>query len=263
MNRIYRLIWSRVTNTWVAVSENARRRGKSGRVSVIGRNALVAALSLTCALLAYAGQAVNAKQPEIAARVTRPCVPPGCNVTAGGSVQPIGGQVVSGTGSIAQSGNTTTIRQSSQDLLLNWQSFNIGSQETVDFLQPSASAIAVNRILGTNGSQILGHLDANGQVWLINPNGVLFGQSAQVNVGGLVASVLGVSDLSLSSNTISFSGNGTGSIVNQGTINAANGGYVAFLANHVSNQGTITARLGTIALGAGSATTLTFSGNSL
>jgi filamentous hemagglutinin family protein len=264
MSRIYRLIWNRVTNTWVAVSENAKRRGKSGRGAVLGRKAMVAALSLACAPLAYAGQSVAEKQPEIAARVTRPCVPPGCNVTTGGGgVQPIGGQVVSGKGSIAQSGDTTTIRQSSQDLLLNWQSFNIGAQESVDFLQPSASAIAVNRILGTNGSQILGHLDANGQVWLINPNGVLFGQGAQVNVGGLVASALGVSDLSLSSNTISFSGNGTGSIVNQGTISAANGGYVAFLGNHVSNQGTITAKLGTVALGAGSAATLTFSGDSL
>src|ERR1022692_2373434 len=110
MNRIDRLIWSRVTNTWVAVSENARRRGKSGRGAVLRRKVIVAALSLACAPLAYAGQAVNAKQPEIAARVTRPCVPPGCNVTAGGgSVQPMGGQVVSGKGSIAQSGDTTTI----------------------------------------------------------------------------------------------------------------------------------------------------------
>jgi filamentous hemagglutinin family protein len=262
MNRIYRLVWSRVTKTWVAVSENARRRGKSGRGAVVGRKAIVAALSLACAPLAQAGQAGGGNQPVAAAHVGRTCIPPGCDTT-GGSLQPMGGQVVSGTASITQSGDTTTIRQSSQDLVLNWQSFNIGSQDTVDFLQPSASAVAVNRILGTNDSQILGHLDANGQVWLINPNGVLFGQGAQVNVGGLVASVLGVSDLNLSSNAISFTGNGTGSVVNQGTINAATGGYVAFLANHVSNQGTITAKLGTVALGAGGTTTLTFSGNSL
>ena len=259
MNRIYRLVWSRVTNTWVAVSENTRRRGKSGRGRVVGRKAIVAALSLAWAPLAYAGQIVESKQPAISARNLRPCIPPGCQR----STQPVGGQVVSGMASITESGDTTTVRQSSPDLVLNWQSFNIGSQDTVDFLQPSASAIAVNRVLSTNGSQILGHLDANGQVWLINPNGVLFGQGAQVNVGGLVASVLGVSDLNLSSNAISFSGNGTGSVVNQGTINAANGGYVAFLGNHLSNQGTISAKLGTVALGAGSATTLTFNGSRL
>jgi len=264
MNRICCLICSRVTNTWIAVFKNAGWRRQSGRRALLGRKAIVAALSLACTPGAFAAQSVAAKQPEIAARTLQPCIPPGCEVTAAGSsLQPVGGQVVSGSASIAQSGNTTTIRQSSPDLVLNWQSFSIGSQETVDFLQPSASAIAVNRILGTTGSQILGHLDANGQVWLINPNGVLFGQGAQVNVGGLVASVLGVSDLNLSSNAISFGGNGTGSVVNQGTIATASGGYVALLANHISNQGTITAKLGTVALGAGSATSLTFSGNSL
>ena len=135
--------------------------------------------------------------------------------------------------------------------------------EIVNFFQPSATAIAVNRIFDTNGTQILGRLNANGQVWLINPNGILFGQGAQVNVGGLVASTLNMSDSALGSNTVSFSGSGTGSVVNQGTINAADGGYVALLGNKVSNQGVITAQLGTVALGAGSAATLTFSGNSL
>jgi filamentous hemagglutinin family protein len=176
---------------------------------------------------------------------------------------PTGGQVVSGKGSIAQSGTTTDIRQSSQNLSLNWLSFNIAPQETVNFLQPSATAIAVNRISGTNGSQILGHLDANGQVYLINPNGILFGKGAEVNVGGLVASTLDLNDTSFVGRARSFSGSAAASVVNQGTITASNGGYVALLGNHVGNQGVITARLGTVALGAGSAVTLTFRGNSL
>lgn len=225
MNRIYRLVWNQLLNAWVAVAETARGRGKGP-----GRKLVVAALSLTAALAQAA---------------------------------PDGGQVVSGAGSIAQSGSTTTVTQSSQNLSLNWKSFNIAPQETVNFVQPSAAAIAVNRIFDTNGSQILGHLNANGQVWLINPNGILFGQNAQVNVGGLVASTLDLNDASLNGSARSFSGNGTGSIVNQGTINAADGGYVALLGNTVSNQGTISAQLGTVALGAGSAATLTFSGNSL
>jgi len=225
MNRIYRLVWSQARNAWVAVAETARGRGKGS-----GRKLVAAALSL-CAGMAQA--------------------------------TPSGGQVVSGAGSISQSGATTTIRQSSQNLSLNWKSFNIAPQETVSFQQPSASALAVNRIFDTNGTQILGRLNANGQVWLINPNGILFGQGAQVNVGALVASTLNLNDATLNGNARSFSGNGSGSVVNQGTINAANGGYVALLGNHVSNQGTITARLGTVALGAGSAATLTFSGNSL
>jgi filamentous hemagglutinin family protein len=176
---------------------------------------------------------------------------------------PVGGQVVSGSGSISRSGATTTIGQVSPTLSLNWQGFNIAPGETVNFVQPSSAAIAVNRILDTGGTQILGRLTANGQVWLINPNGILFGQGAQVNVGGLVASAMNFNDASLSGNSRSFGGSGTGSVINQGTLHAADGGYVALLGNTVSNQGTITARLGTVALGAGSAATLTFSGNSL
>ncbi|MDP2144467.1 MAG: YDG domain-containing protein, partial [Gallionella sp.] len=228
MNRIYRLVWSEVTHTWIAVAENAKGHGKS----ISGRKLIAAALALLSpiALSSLAGAA------------------------------PSGGQVVLGAGSIAQSGTVTTINQTSQNLSLNWQGFNVGAQETVNFVQPSASAIAVNRIFDTNGSQILGNLNANGQVYLINPNGVLFGAGAQVNVGGLVASTLGFDDADLGSAARSFAGIGTGSVVNQGNLR---GGYVALLGNSVSNTGTITANSGTAALGAGSAVTLTFAGNKL
>ena len=192
------------------------------------------------------------------------CVAPTCgNTSVAGTTHPFGGQVLSGSASITQSGNVTDVRQSSTEVLIDWLGFSIAGQSSVDFIQPSASAIAVNRILGTNGSQILGHLNANGQVYLIDPNGILFGQGAQVNVGGLVASALDVSDSRPSGDARSFVGSGMGGVINEGTINAANGGYVALLGNHVSNQGVITAQLGTVALGAGSAVTLDFSGNRL
>jgi filamentous hemagglutinin family protein len=226
MNRVYRLLWSQAAGAWIAVAETARRQGKS----VCSRRLLAATLLLV-GPVAYAG--------------------------------PGGGQIVSGSGSISQAGAVTTIRQSSPTLSLNWKTFNIAPQETVDFLQPSASAIAINRIFDTNGSQILGHLDANGQVYLINANGILFGKGAQVNVAGLVASTLNVSDLAMSGATRSFSGDSTASVVNAGTINASGGGYVALVGNHVSNQGTIVAQMGTVALAAGSAATITFAGNSL
>ena len=225
LNQIYRLIWSEVVNGWVAVAETSRGRGKGS-----SRKLIAAALSLS---ITYA------------------------------QAGPAGGQLVTGAGTITQTGATTTIQQSSPTLALNWKSFNVGAQETVNFVQPSASAIALNRIADINGSKVLGNINANGQVYLINPNGVLFGAGAQVNVGGLVASTLDLNDASLSSNTRSFSGNGSGSVINQGTINAANGGYVALLGNQVSNQGTIIAPQGTVALGAGNATTLKFNGNNL
>ena len=125
------------------------------------------------------------------------------------------------------------------------------------------SALAVNRIMSSTASQIYGHLNANGQVWLINPNGVLFGPSARVNVGGIVASTLDLDPNTLDSNSRRFAGNGKGSIVNLGTIVAADGGYVALLGNRVSNQGIVRAKLGTIAMAGASAATLTFDGAQL
>lgn len=172
---------------------------------------------------------------------------------------PLGGQITAGSGQVIQSSATTTIRQSTPNLSLNWQSFNVGAAETVNFVQPSAAAIAVNRVLGNGGSEIFGHLNANGQVWLINPNGILFGKGSQLNVGGLVASTLALADGGAATRT--FSGSGPGGVLNQGTLTATGGGYVALLGNSVANQGAIDARLGTVALAAGSAATLTFSGN--
>ncbi|MCP1576542.1 filamentous hemagglutinin family protein [Herbaspirillum rubrisubalbicans] len=226
MNRIYRLVWSHVQQAWVIVSERTRGQGKK----VSRRLAAAAALSAASAL-AMAG--------------------------------PSGGTVTAGSGSISQSGNTTTITQGSQNLSVNWQSFNTTSAEKVNFVQPSASAIAVNRIQDVNATQFMGQLNANGQVYLINPNGILFGAGAQVNVGGLVASTLDINDAALGSSTRNFSGMGSGSIVNQGSINSANGGYVAFLGKQVANQGSITTTAGTTALAAGSDVTLSFAGNSL
>ena len=237
MNRIYRLRWNRTRGQWVVVSELACRRGLAAPVRRRGTRPArrpIALASLGCWLLA--------------APV----------VWAGG---PTGGQVTGGAGRITQSGNTTVIDQASQTLSLSWQSFNVGPQQTVTFRQPSAGALAINRIYSSTGSEILGHLAANGQVWLINPNGVLFGSGAQVSVGGLVASTLDL--VGDSGTTAHFRGDGRGSVVNEGTITAARGGYVALLGHQVTNEGTISAQFGTIALGAGSAQTLTFNDNHL
>ena len=179
------------------------------------------------------------------------------------SAGPEDGQISTGLGGISQVGTTITITQSSPQLSLAWKSFNIAANETVNFVQPSSAAIAVNRIADPNGTQILGRLNANGQVFLINPNGILFGRGAQLNVAGIVASTLDLHDATLNSPARSFSGPGSGSIINRGTIATTEGGYVALLGRTVVNQGAITAPLGAVALGGGSAATLTFSGNSL
>ncbi len=106
---------------------------------------------------------------------------------------PTGGNIIGGSGSINQSGSTTTIQQNTQSLAIDWKSFNVKQNETVNFLQPGASAIALNHIVGNNASQIFGQINANGQVVLVNPNGIFFGSTASVNVGGLIASGLDIS----------------------------------------------------------------------
>lgn len=170
---------------------------------------------------------------------------------------PTGGQVTAGQAAISQSGSAMTINQATDKAILNWQSFNIGSQAAVRFNQPSTSAVALNRVVASEASQIYGQLTANGQVYLVNPAGIVFGPGSRVDVGGLVASTLDITDADFLAGRRTFSrGNATGAIVNQGEITAADGGLVALLAPTVVNEGVITARLGNVTLAAGDRITL-------
>ncbi|WP_217426034.1 two-partner secretion domain-containing protein, partial [Polynucleobacter arcticus] len=177
---------------------------------------------------------------------------------------PVGGVVTSGTASINSAGSTTTINQSTPKAVIQWQGFNIGAGESVRFNQPSSSSIALNRIMGSDGTRIMGNLSANGRVFLINPNGILFGAGSQVNVGGMVASTLGMTDSNFLAGNYRFAGNSTASIGNQGNLATnVDGGYIALLGANVSNTGVITARLGTVALAAGNGLTLDVAGDRL
>jgi filamentous hemagglutinin family protein len=181
----------------------------------------------------------------------------------GADALPTDGAVVAGAASITTGKTALTVNQSSQNAVINWQSFSIGQNEAVTFVQPSSNSVALNRVLGTDPSTILGVLTANGQVFLLNPNGVLFAKGAQVNVAGLVASTLGISNANFMAGNYQFSGSSTATVLNKGAINAGSGGYVALLGADVSNEGVITARLGTVALAAGSALTLDVAGDGL
>ena len=175
---------------------------------------------------------------------------------------PEGGVITAGGASINSGSTRTTITQTTQNAAINWQSFNIGQKETVQFMQPNSLSVALNRVLGSNPSIILGSLSANGKVFLIIPNGVLFGKGAQVNVGGLVASTLNITDSDFMAGTYKFTGAGDGMILNQGSI-SSDGGYVALLGATVSNEGIISAKLGTVVLAAGNAFTLDVVGDGL
>ncbi|HZO01900.1 MAG TPA: filamentous hemagglutinin N-terminal domain-containing protein, partial [Burkholderiales bacterium] len=178
---------------------------------------------------------------------------------------PTGGQVAAGSATIGQSGTRMDVNQATQKAIINWSSFNIGSAASVNFAQPNSSSVALNRVTSSSGgSQILGRLSANGQVFLVNPSGVLFGKTAQVDVGALVATSLNISDSNFLAGRYTFASSGTaGPVINEGTLRAADGGYIALLAPEVRNQGVIAARLGTVALGAGNKVTLDFAGDRL
>jgi len=175
---------------------------------------------------------------------------------------PTGGAVSAGSATIAGGTGSMTINQSSQNAAINWQSFSIGKAEAVTFVQPNSNSVALNRVLGPDSSSIFGSLSANGKVFLVNPNGILFAKGAQVNVAGLVASTRNITDSDFMAGNYKFSGTGSGTVVNQGSINA-DGGYVALLGATVSNEGTIVAKLGTVALAAGNAFTLDVAGDGL
>jgi len=176
---------------------------------------------------------------------------------------PQGGTVVSGQANISTSGAVTNINQSTYQAIINWQLFSIAPNEIVNFNQPGPSAVTVNRVIGNETSVIAGALNATGQVFIINSAGVLFTKNAQVNVGGLVGSTLDITNANIKAGKYQFSGSSTASVVNQGNITARPGGYVALLGNNVSNHGTITATLGTVAMASGEKVTLNYGGNSL
>src|SRR5215831_17314927 len=179
---------------------------------------------------------------------------------------PTGEQVVAGQASVSRAGTNTLVTQGTDRAAINWQGFDIGSSESVRFAQPSASSIALNRVLGQNPTEIFGSLTANGQVFILNPNGVLFGKGAQVDVAGLVASTLNLSNEDFMAGRYRFSAvplaAAAAGVVNQGDI-TANGGYVALIGPQVRNEGTITAANGSVALAAGSEVTVNLNGNKL
>ncbi|WP_297917590.1 filamentous hemagglutinin N-terminal domain-containing protein, partial [Metallibacterium sp.] len=185
-----------------------------------------------------------------------PGLPPGTT--------PTGGVIVGGSGSISQSGDTTTINQSSGLLAINWNTFNVGANATVLFNQPSAAAIALNRILDQNPSLIFGHIDSNGLIFLINTHGIIFGPTAELNVGGLLASTLDMTPTDFMSRRFNLDAHGAvASVVNYGLINAASGGSVSLLGGQVTNNGLIVANYGHINLDGANRAVLDFGDNGL
>ncbi|MGE4061455.1 MAG: MBG domain-containing protein, partial [Sphingomonadales bacterium] len=179
------------------------------------------------------------------------------------TAQPSGGTVVSGQAGISSTGNTTLINQSTQKAIIDWQDFSVAAGGAVQFAQPDAQSITLNRVIGAGVSTIEGALTANGQVWILNPNGVLFGHGARVNVAGLLATTADIADGDFVAGDYRFSEGTAAGVINDGVIHAADGGSVVLSSARVSNSGLIQADAGSVVLGGATAFTLDFTGDNL
>jgi filamentous hemagglutinin family protein len=181
------------------------------------------------------------------------------------NARPTGGAVSAGQASISTTSAKTLITQSSENAAINWQSYNVGAAQTVQYKQPNASSVTLNRVVGANPSQIAGHILANGQIVLVNQSGVVFSKGAQVDTAGLVVSTAGITDKNFMNGKLVFDQGGHlgASISNAGNITIRQAGLAALVAPQVANSGTITARLGRVILGAAETHTLDLYGDGL
>ncbi|ECG8596859.1 filamentous hemagglutinin N-terminal domain-containing protein, partial [Salmonella enterica subsp. salamae] len=248
MNKIYKLKFDTRRNELVVVSEITSGTGKTestGQIAgagclpfrkLMGR---LTPLSLLTGLMFGAFPMMALAVPDL----------------------PTGGQIVAGAGSISASGNQMNIHQNTQHMVANWNSFDIGKNHTVEFIQPDSSAVALNRVTGGHESQIMGTLRANGQVFLVNPNGVLFGKGSSVSTAGLVASTRNISNAAFMKGQYTFGDNGDpgaqgAQIINQGSLTTIKGGYIVLAANQVKNSGHISTPSGKTVLTAAQKVTL-------
>ena len=184
--------------------------------------------------------------------------------TIASNALPTGGNVTAGNAAISQSGNVMNVNQTSQRAVVNWQSFNVGKDATVNFNQPNAAASTLNVVNGASKSMIDGAVNAKGQVIFVNNNGVVFGKNAEVNAGGVVATTMNVNqdDYMAGKKSLTYEGGQTGKVVNKGRITATSlDGYIALMAPQVKNEGVITAVMSganSVALVSGQKVTLTF-----
>ncbi|EAY8342562.1 filamentous hemagglutinin N-terminal domain-containing protein, partial [Salmonella enterica] len=242
MNKIYRLKFDRRRNRLVVVSELTRGAGKDTGRTGTGVSLCGKMLGRLTPLALLTGL-VTGMLPLL--------------VQAQGGL-PTGGQVVAGSGSISSAGSRMTVQQHSDRMVATWSTFDIGKGQTVEFVQPGQAAVALNRVTGGRESQIMGTLKANGQVMLVNPAGVLFGQGAQVNTAGLVATTKNISNEDFLRGTYRFSGGAAAGaeVVNQGSLTTTAQGYIVLAGDRVKNSGTVRTPGGKAVLAAGESVSL-------
>ncbi|MDQ7970776.1 MAG: filamentous hemagglutinin N-terminal domain-containing protein, partial [Oxalicibacterium faecigallinarum] len=232
LNRIFRVVWNVVLGEWQVASEHTKGKGKTKSVRLGSGFARLTAGSIL--VLCSAGALAEL---------------------------PTGGQITAGSGQIGTpSDGHMVINQNTNKMVIDWTSYSIGSGNSVQYIQPSADAIALNRVLGGDPSIIRGTISANGRVVLLNPNGILFGPTSKVEVASLLASTLNMSNEDFMAGNFNLTGNSANSVVNQGSIRAADGGFVALIAAKIENVGDIRVRGGEVLMGSGSKVRLDLGG---
>ncbi len=179
---------------------------------------------------------------------------------------PEGGVVSAGQATISASGKNLNIHQQTNKAVIDWRGFDIGADETTNFYQPGKNSVTLNRVHSNSASQINGKLNANGNVVIVNQNGVVFGAGAQVDVHGLVASTADIdNDRFMNDAKLHFdkAGKADARIINNGSISARDAGLVGFVAPNVENNGIISAKMGRVHLASGSKATVDFYGDGL
>jgi filamentous hemagglutinin family protein len=229
----YKIVFSKRLGIVVAVGEHTASTGKAA--SGQGTRNTLAAVALACMTIGSA-QAQS---------------------TLSATALPTSATVTTGNATLSTNGANMAISQTSDKASINWDTFNIGSSAAVNITQPNANAVLLNRVTGNDPSQILGKLSANGQVILLNPNGIVFGQTGSVTASAFTASTFGLSDDDFMAGYYKYNRKGsTASVVNQGTIETASGGYVALIGATVTNEGKIIAPQGEVVLAAAESITL-------
>src|SRR3989338_3708612 len=166
-------------------------------------------------------------------------------------------QVSSGEAQFNQVDDHTLNITASSQSIIEYGSFNIASHESVNFILPSIESFSLNRVVGNTPTEIYGALTANGNLILINTQGILFGPTSMVQVGGLIASTRDITNQDfLNRNYLFGSTDETiqdtySSVINQGLIETRDQGFAVLIGSHVAHEGTITAPLGTAALASG------------
>jgi filamentous hemagglutinin family protein len=253
----YKVIFSKRLGTLVAVGEHTSSCGKtaSGQacrgvitpasLAAFALDGFVGALRFSFASVALACLSLGSTQ----AQSTRPAL--------ASNALPTGGSVNTGSVSINAAGAQMAISQASDKASINWSGFNIGTGASVNISQPSASSVLLNRVVGQDPSQIFGKLSANGQVILINPNGIVFGRDGSVTATSFTASTFNLTDADFMSGFYKYNRNGsTAAVVNEGTIETSGGGFVALIGASVTNDGKIIAPRGNVIMAAAESVTV-------